>query len=100
MYEALKARIVGASKSARAITQEEGMLLQMSMHALNETHSLVPMPHTANAIEDHCAAVKEEVEKRADEVRTACPHAKPHTTHPTHPTLPTPSYPPEPQPSP
>ena len=70
VVEALKNRL---EKSKTDITQEEGALLQLAMHALQPGFNLVAMPYDPSPADTQLAIVKGEIEKRADEIRATNP---------------------------
>jgi len=57
-------------KSKTDITQEEGALLQLTMHAFKPAYSLVAMPYDAVSADDQLVTLKGEIDKRADAVRS------------------------------
>ena len=63
LLDALRHRV---GKSARDLTLEEGMLLQQTMHQLSDAFMLCPMETSNESVEQMQAAIKEEVERRAD----------------------------------
>ena len=69
IVSALKARIVGDAKSKRDITQEEGLMLQQTMHSLGPEFTLISMPCSKSNAEDEALELKNEVDMRADDVR-------------------------------
>ena len=71
MSEALKARLKNASK--RDITQEEGLLIQQTLHAVDPSFALVALPYAPVAVDEQLTALKTEVEKRADAIRAQNP---------------------------
>ena len=68
VVDALKARI--ERKSTRDITQEEGLLLQKCIQAFGPDYTLVAMDYTPERAEDQAHTLNDEIDRRADAVRS------------------------------